>query len=341
MSLVLVAGGAGFLGSAVVRGLLRAGDRAVVLDSFDDGGDGRTLKEERVAAFSGDARVSVVRGDATDPVALERAFAGHRPSAVVNATALTPSGRGVGPLLEAARASGIGAFIHVSDARLYGPRDETQRRAREDEPTEPGDDPHLQMKAAEEESLLAAGLPFVALRVFDAAGPGGGPMRFPLDALEALLAGEDVLLADDAPRDYVHVDDVARAVLFSMARRPFGEAVNVGFGRAVRPSDLVRAMSSRAGREARIVISGESRRPPRIADLDKAWERLGYSPTLGVPEIAWDVTRARLFPTEAPHRASLDVPASRKDMKAPPVSRRELFGIFRRPFDDAARKRRG
>jgi nucleoside-diphosphate-sugar epimerase len=341
VSLVLIAGGAGFLGSAVVRGLLRAGDRAVLLDSFDDGGDGRALKEERVAAFSGDARVTVVRADATDPLVLDRVLAGHRPAAVVNVTALAPSGRGVGPLLEASRTSGIGVFVHVSDGRLYGPRDEERRRAREDEPSEPGDDPLLKMKADEEEALLASGLPFVILRVFEAVGPGGGPARFPLDALEALLAGEEVRLTDDAPRDFVHVDDVARGILLALARRPFGEVVNLGFGRAVLPSDLVRAIATRVTRDARIVVSGDSPRPPRIADLDRAWERLGYSPTLGVPEVVWDVTRARLFPEEAADRAPLVDSATRKDVKAPPVSRRELFGLFRKPFDDAAKRRRG
>ena len=60
------------------------------------------------------------------------------------------------------------------------------------------------------------------LRVFTAAGPGGGPARFPQDALEALLADEEVFLPDDAPRDFVHPQDVARGVLFALRKRPIG-----------------------------------------------------------------------------------------------------------------------
>lgn len=339
MSLVLVAGGAGFLGSAVARGLLRAGDGVVVLDSFDDAGDGRAVKEGRAAALSADARVGIVRGDATDPAIVERVFAEHRPASVVNATLLQPPGR-VDPLLEAARASGIGLFIHLSDGRLYGPRDEARRIAREGEPLEPGDDPGRIAKAAEEEALLASGLPFVLLRVFEAAGPGGA--RFPHDALEALLADEDVILPDDAPRDFVHVDDVVRAVLFALSRRPFGEAVNVGFSLAVRPSELVRAIALRAGREARITVSGENPRPPRIADLGKAWETLGYAPTLGLSDIAWTVTRARLFPADAARAGApiAGAPSPPGAERPTPVSRRELFGFLRKPFDDAAGRRR-
>ena len=333
MSLVLVAGGAGFLGTAVARRLLGTGEGVVFLDSFDDGGDGRAYKEERIGVFARHPRAAVVRGDATDPAVLERVFAEHRPASVVNATLLRPGGRGLGPLLESARASGVGIFVHLSDGRLYGPRDEAAPCAREDEAPEPGDEADLVAKAAEEEALLTSGLPFVNLRVFAAVGSGGGPARFPLDALEALVGGEEVVLPDDAPRDFVHTEDVVRGVLFAMARRPLGETVNLGFGLAVRPSDVVRALAVRAACEARIVVSGVSPRTPRVADLEKAWQKLGYSPQLGVGEIAWEIVRARLYPAEAGRILYSGEPSSRVVADPPrPVSRRELFGLFRKPF---------
>jgi len=337
MSIVLVAGGAGFLGSAVARRLLGTGESVVFLDSFDDGGGGRALKEERIAAFSRHPRAVVVRGDATDPALLEAVFKEHRPASVVNATGPLPGG--IGLLLETARASGTGIFVHLSDGRLYGPRDEAARRAREDEAIEPGDDPELLAKAADEEALLASGLPFVNLRVFAAVGPGGGPARFPLDALEALLGNEEVMLPDDAPRDFVHTEDVVRGVLFAIARRPLGETVNLGFGLAVRPSEVVLALAKRAAREPCIVATGESLRPPRIANLEKAWQLLGYAPELGVGEIAWEIVRARLYPAEAGR-----APRPGESMRAQtgseprPVSRRELFGFLRKPFDAATKK---
>ena len=341
MSLVLVAGGAGFLGSAVARRLLGTGEGVVLLDAFDDAGGGRALKEERIAAFSRHPRAAVVRGDAADPAFLESVLAEHRPSSIVNATLLRPDGRGLGPLLKSARGAGIGVFVHLSDGRLYGPRDEAERRAREDEAPEPGDDPDLVAKAAEEEALLASGLPFVNLRVFSAVGPGGGPARFPLDALEALFGGEEVVLPDDAPRDFVHTEDVVRGILFAIARRPLGETVNLGFGLAVRPSEIVRALALRAAREARISVSGESPRPPRIADLEKAWQKLGYSPQFGVGEIAWEIVRARQYPEEAGRAARPAETSSRAPAEPPrPVSRRELFELFRKPFDAAAKKPR-
>jgi UDP-glucose 4-epimerase len=338
VSLVLVAGGAGFLGAAVARQLLGAGEGVVVLDTFDDACDGRAMKEERAASFGRHPRVTIVRGDGTDPGFLEGVLAEHRPASVVNAMRLPLDAAGLGPLVDASRRAGVGLLVHLSDAALYGPRDEANLRAREDEPVEPGEDRDLVAKASEEEALLASGLPFVILRVFAAAGPGAGPARFPLDALEALLAGEEVFVADDAPRDFVHPQDIVRGVLFALRKRPIGEIVNLGFGLPVKPSEVVRALAARASKECRFTVTGTSARTPRIADMEKAWQTLGFSPQLGLGEIVRDTVRARLFPTEAARayqrpEASAAAPAD----PPKPVSRRELFGMFRRPFD-ATRK---
>ncbi len=338
MSLVLIAGGAGLLGAATCRQLLGAGEGILVLDTFDDTGEGRALKEERLASFGRHPRVTVVRGDGTDSDLLEAVFAEHRPSAVVNAMRLPLDAPGLGPLVEASRRAGAGLLVHLSDGALYGPRDEASLRAREDEPVEPGDDRDLLAKAAEEEALLASGLPFVILRVFAAAGPGAGPARFPQDALEAVLAGEEAFLEDDAPRDFVHPQDVVRGVLLALKKRPIGAIVNLGFGLAVKPSEVVRALAVRAAKECRIKVTGTSRRTPRIADVERAWQTLGYSPQLGLGEIVWDTVRARLFPEEAARAYQRpDAPAPATADPPKPVSRRELFGLFRRPFD-ATRK---
>ena len=336
MSRVLVAGGAGFLGAAICRRLLGAGEGVVLLDTFDDAGDGRAMKEERVASFSRHPRLSVVRGDGTDADLLESVFAEHRPAAVVNAMRLPLDAPGLSPLVEASRHAGVGLFVHLSDSALYGPRDEPNLRAREDEPIEPGEDRDLLAKAAEEEALLASGLPFVILRVFPVAGPGAGPARFPIDALEALLADEDVFLADDAPRDFVHPQDVVRGVLFALRKRPIGEVVNLGFGLAVRPSEVIQGLAARAAKECRLTVQGTAARPPRVADMEKAWQTLGFSPQLALGEIVWDTVQARLFPAEAARAYERPGTAVAADAGPPkPVSRRELFGMFRRPFGGA------
>ena len=334
MSLVLVTGGAGFLGSAIARQLLGAGEGVVILDTFDDAGDGRVMKEERLASFGRHPRLSVVRGDGTDADFLEAAFAGHRPASVVNAMRLPLDAAGLGPLVEASRQAGVGLFVHLSDGSLYGPRGSEHLRAREDEPIAPAEDRDLLAKAVEEEALLASGLPFVILRVFAAAGPGAGPARFPQDALEAILAGEEAFLADDAPRDFIHPQDIVRGVLLALRKRPIGEIVNLGFGLAVTPSEIVSALAMRAAKECRVTVQGTAARAPRIADMEKAWQTLGFSPQLGLGEIVRDTVQARLFPAEAARAYQQpEATAPAREDPPKPVSRRELFGMFRRPFD--------
>ncbi len=334
MSLVLVLGGAGFLGSAVARRLLETGERVVVLDTFDDAGQGRTAKEERLESLGRHAGLLVERGDGTDAGILESVLDRHRPATIVNAMRLPPDAGGLGPLLEASRQAGIGILVHLSDALLYGTRDERELRAREDERLDPGEERDLVAKAAEEEALQASGLPFVILRVFAAAGPGAGPARFPGDALEAVLAGEEVFLQGDAPRDFIHPQDVVDGILLAIQRRPIGEIVNLGFGLAVKPSEVVRALATDAGKACTVTVTGTPARRPRIADMEKSWQVLGFSPRLGLAEIVADTLRARLHPAEA----SREYPSPRSPARAPaeppkPVSRRELFGMFRRPFD--------
>ena len=337
MSRVLVAGGAGFLGAAVCRQLVRAGHDVVLLDTFDDAGDGRAVKEERLASLGQHPHVTVVRGDGTDPEGLEAAFASHRPSDIVNAMRLPLDAAGLGPLAEASRQeAGAGLLVHLSDAALYGPRDDAALRAREDEPLEPGDDRDLLAKAAEEEALLASGLPFVILRVFTAAGPGDAralSSRTPSKRFSPTRRS-----SSPTTRRAISSTpgDVARGVLFALRRHPIGKIVNLGFGLAAKPSDVVRALAARASRECRLQVTGPSGRAPRIADMEKAWQTLGFSPQLGLGEIVWDTVRARLFPSEAARAyepAEIPVPAAADPPK--PVSRRELFGMFRRPFDAA------
>jgi nucleoside-diphosphate-sugar epimerase len=332
VSRFLVAGGAGFLGAAAVRQLLGAGEEVVLLDTFDDAGEGRALKEERLASFGRHPSLTTVRGDGTDPDLLETVFAEHRPASVLNAMRLPLDSNGVGPLVTTSRQAGIGLLVHLSDAALYGPR-EPGARAREDEPPEPGEDRDLLAKAAEEETLLDSGVPVVILRIFVAAGPGAGPSRFPQDALEALLGEEDVFIADDAPRDVLHVQDAVHGILLALRKRPIGEVVNLGSGQATTPSDVVRALAGRAAKACRLTVTGEAARNPRIADTEKAWQKLGFSPRLALSDLVWDTVQARLFPADAARAYRRpEVPEPPADPPRP-VSRRELFDMFRRPFD--------
>ena len=334
---VLVAGGAGLLGAAVGKALLTETDHVVLADDFDDGGDGRAVKEWRAELFERNPRATVERIDLTDAAALADLFARHRPAAVVNAALFDPSGGGAGSLMFAARTAGTGLFLHLSDGALYAPGTTPERPAREDEPLEAGGDASLLAKLEEERLLSELGLPFVCLRVFDVLGPLFPPRRFPSEALEAILSGETVFYEESGWRDVVHLDDVVRGALLALKRRPLGRALNLGGGLLVNPRTLLALLAREAGKELRLTVTSPPGRlrPRRPAQLSAAREALDWVPAHTVGTLVTSLVTARLGSGAVP---GAPAPPAAQAPPARPVSRRELFDLFRRPFDP---KRRG
>jgi nucleoside-diphosphate-sugar epimerase len=340
---VLVAGGAGLVGSAVATQLLAEGADVAVVDALADQGDGRSVREERVRALRvAFPRVTVVNADLTLPGAASDVFRDVRPAAVVNAAVFPPGGQGVVSMLEALRSEETPFFVHLSDGALYGPPPEPGRPAIEDEPVDPGRDPVLLQRLVEESHLRGSGVPNVILRLFDLLAPGAPVNRFPQGALEALLDGEEVVLPSDAPRDLLHVRDAVHGILAALALRPAGKTINLGSGRGIAPSQLVRLLAERAFRPVRIRVGETPDRPGRVASLARAGELLRFramtsleasveeivGARLGAPESA--TSRRGTPPREAPWPAPPRAPGRAEPKE---VSRRELFGLFRRPFD--------
>ena len=327
---VLVAGGAGLIGAGVSNALLEEGDGVIVADGFDEGGDGRNVKEWRAERLASDRRAAVERVDLTDAAALEELFARSRPAAVVNAALFDPAGAGAGPLMRAARTAGTGLFVHLSDGALYAAGPEPERPAREEEPLDAGGDTGLAAKLEEERLLAEIGLPFVSLRLFEVLGPMFPPRRFPVAALDAILAGEDVHYEEAGWRDVLHLDDAVRGILLSLRRRPLGRAVNLGGGLMVNPRTLIALLAREAGKELRIRVTPPPGplRPRRPANLEAAARELGWAPAFTVGNIVESLVSARLG-TPAPRRR---LATARSREPARPVSRRDLFGLFRRPF---------
>ncbi|MFI5181154.1 MAG: NAD-dependent epimerase/dehydratase family protein [Thermoanaerobaculia bacterium] len=337
---LLVAGGAGLLGAAIAKELADEVEHVVVADRFDDSGDGVQVKEWRVDRLAKNARIIVERTDLADFDALEDLFVRHRPAAVVNAALFNPAGPGAGPLFRAARAAGTGLLLHLSDGALYAPGEKPELPAREDEPLDAGDDPVLRSKLEEERMLAELGLPAVVLRVFAVLGPMFPPRRFPARELEAILASEEVVWEEEGFSDFVHIEDVVRGVVQAFHRHPIGLTLNLGGGLLVNPRTILALLARDAGRILRLTVTAPRAklRLRRAASLAAAFETLGWSPVYNMGGIVTSLLSARQG-TGGVRAADARVSSARETPKEParPVSRRELFGIFRRPFDGPRR----
>ena len=337
MARTLVAGGCGLFGAAVAQRLLEQGEEVVACDHLADTGDGRHVKEWRADRLKERGAV-FVRVDLSVPEALWPVFADNRPAAIVNAALFAPDGPGVRPLATVARMAGIGFLVHLSDAALYGPPPQPGQRAREDEPLGEPTDPTLKLRKEEEAFLAEAGLPYAILRIFPLLGSGFPPGRFPGRDLETLLSGDEIVLEDDEPRDFVPIDDAARAVQLALRTRPAGAILNVGSGLEVRPSDVLQALAVRCGHPLRLRVEEGPRPVYRVADTVAAWERLQFATQHGIGDVVEAIAADRFSAettTSRPRRPAPEPAAERAaEPSEPPraVSRRELFGVFRRPF---------
>jgi UDP-glucose 4-epimerase len=288
----LVTGGAGFIGSHLVDGLLAAGWRVRVLDDFSSG------REANLAHLNGSAEL--LRGDLRDRALLGRALAGvevvfHQgavpsvPRSVaeperthaVNAT-------GTLGVLEASRKAGVRRVVFASSSSAYG--DTPQLPKVETMPPCPLSPYALQKYAAERYCQLyhrLYGLETVALRYFNVYGPRQDPAseyaavipRF----VTACLAGRAPVVFGDGEqtRDFTFVADaVAANLLAADAPSAPGEVVNVAGGRRVSLNQLLAEIRSLTG--ATLAARHEPARAgdvrDSLADLGRARELLGYAP---------------------------------------------------------------
>lgn len=239
----LVTGGSGFLGSHFVRRWLAAAEGEVLnLDLLT-----YAASEERLADVAGDPRYRFVRADVADREAVVGAFAAFRPDAVVHFAAESHVTRsesdpdrfyrtnveGLRVTLEAARAAGVGRFVHISTDEVYGP---ILEGAFVEEDKRPGDgqatSAYAKSKALSDD--LAAGfdggLQVVVLRPTNCFGPWQHPEKALPRWITRALTGRPMLVWGDGlyVRQWLYAEDLAEAVRLVLAAPHPPSVLNVG-----------------------------------------------------------------------------------------------------------------
>jgi UDP-glucose 4-epimerase len=271
---VLVTGGAGFIGSHLVRALVAEGHAVRVLDDLSSGDAARlTPLGAAVDLLVADVRdaaacdaacrdVDAILHEAAE-VSVPRSLEDPARTADVNVT-------GTVRLLEAARRHGVGRFVLASSCSVYGnPRGDAQAESDTPAPLSP----YAASKLAGEQFVACFshhGVPGLALRYFNVYGAGQRADSAYAAAMPAFLAAlrrheRPVLFGDGRQaRDFVHVDDVVSANLLALAApdHALGRAFNVGTGRAVAMVDVARRLAEALGVEPAFSFG-----PPRAGDV--------------------------------------------------------------------------
>ena len=319
---ILVTGGAGFIGSAVVRLAIARGHRVVNLDALT-----YAANPGNVASVAGDPAYAFEHADIRDRAALDRVLAAHRPDAIMHLAAESHVDRSIdGPgafietnitgtynLLEAARAYWIAAgrpegfrFHHVSTDEVFGSLG-PEGQFTEETPYDPRS-PYSASKAASDHLVRAwgetYGLPVVLSNCSNNYGPFHFPEKLiPVVILNALHGREIPVYGDGGNvRDWLHVEDHAEALLLVLAQGRLGRSYNIGGENEVSNIDLVRmicaqmdALRPDGGPHERLIrfVTDRPGHDRRYAiDPTRIREELGWRPSVTVAEglrrtVAW------------------------------------------------------
>jgi UDP-glucose-4-epimerase GalE len=303
MTAILVTGGAGYIGSHTCKALHAAGFTPVVYDDLSRGNPEAVKWGELVVGGLGDRAL------------LRRTLERHRPAGVVHFAAYAYVGEstqnpalyyrnnvgGTAELLGAMHDCGIRHIVFSSSCAVYGvPNAVPIRETTPFNPINPYGTTKMVCELMLRDCAAAAGLTFLALRYFNAAGadPDGAigechvPETHAIPLILDAAAGDAAftIFGDDYPtpdgtciRDYIHVADLADAhvrALRDLLQGGESAAINIGTGRGWSVRELVDITRTITGRDVPVRVG--ARRPgdppALVSDPSLARARLGWAP---------------------------------------------------------------
>jgi UDP-glucuronate 4-epimerase len=298
MKHVLITGGAGFIGSNLIRALFDSGNFKIsCIDNFDDFYS-RRQKEWNIRTFKDNENFRLIEGDIREAGSFHKiegdidtivhlaAKAGVRPSIINPVLYLDVNIRGTQMLLEYAKLRSVKQFVFTSSSSVYGINNNVPWRENENlMPISPYASSKLSGEMLGHVYSHLYGIRFLSLRLFTVYGPSQRPDLAIHKFFKSIINGQPIPVFGDgtASRDYTYVGDTIRGIMAAMDYdRSSFEIINLGNNKAVTLTELINAIERICGKKA--IIDQQPEQPgdvPRtFADISKAKELLNYNPSM-------------------------------------------------------------
>lgn len=300
---VLITGGAGFIGSACAKALMKRGDTPILVDNFNDYYDVQ-LKKDRISKFLKDYKGKFIlrKGDIRDRKFMERVYKNDKPEKVIHLAAmagvrnsiLDPMGyadvnvMGTVNLMDLAVKYKIKNFVYASSSSIYGMNKP---------PFSEGDfvdtpmSPYAATKKATE--LLAhtfshlSGMPTTGLRFFTVYGPWGRPDMALYKFVKNTIAGRpiDVYNRGKMSRNFTYIDDIVSGTITTLdANLPCG-VMNIGGDKEETLMRYIEVIEECVGKKAKknLMPMQPGDVKSTVANIKKL-RKLGWKPTTQIEE---------------------------------------------------------
>ena len=300
---ILVTGSAGFIGFHTAWRLLKAGNKVIGLDNFNDYYD-PSLKEDRNKLLEKESDYKLYRGDLADLNLIKQVFAENKIDKVCHLAAqagvrysltnphtyIQSNLVGFTNLIDEAKNAGVMDFIYASSSSVYGSNKKIPFSV-EDRVDSP-----ISLYAATKKANELIAYTYhhlykmncTGLRFFTVYGPWGRPDMAAYKFANRLTRGEAIEVYNHGKmkRDFTYIDDIVDGIVASLEKAYPYEIFNLGNNQPVELSYFIdcieKELKIKAKKEMLPMQPGDV--PTTFADIDHSREKLGYEPKTSIEE---------------------------------------------------------